>query len=224
MCSYIRIRRPKPAEFVPRHGRKSSDIENPSSGLSEVIGGNPNRGCPQGSLLVAGFVYPASRICSLRTKLMENPQKPQQSILAVVLLIIIAGTFGYMIFGSSSLLGSTYDSIAPQQHTVSAQDNTPKLELLSYSCSSDYGYFTITGQVKNISSGSLKNVEAVGTAYASDGSYINSSDALIEYNPILAGQTSPFTVMMTMNPEMKKCNVDFKDLLGGSIAWQKASQ
>ena len=48
------------------------------------------------------------------------------------------------------------------------------------------------------------------------------SDALIEYNPILPGQISPFKVMVTENPSMRKAGVEFKSLLGGAMSFRKA--
>ncbi len=136
-------------------------------------------------------------------------------LLATVLIIFclfIVGTISDSLSGKGSSTAS-----AP------AVAKADQLELLSYKCTTEYGYFTISGQVKNISSESLKNVTAVGTTYTSDGQFINSDSALTEYNPILAGQTSPFKVMMTLNPAMKKCDVSFKELLGGTIQTKDSS-
>lgn len=92
------------------------------------------------------------------------------------------------------------------------------LELLNYNCYTEYGYFHITGEVKNISGKSLENVEVVGSTYTKDDVFIKSDSALIEYDPILAGQTSPFEVMMISNPAMFKCDVSFKEFWGGSFS------
>jgi len=94
---------------------------------------------------------------------------------------------------------------------------TPSLELLSMNCYEEYSFFHITGEVKNITDKSLDNIEAVGSTYTKDGQLVKSDEALIEYNPILPGQTSPYEVLSTSNPEMAKCKVDFKELMGGSI-------
>ncbi len=104
--------------------------------------------------------------------------------------------------------------------TVNNVSENPQLELLNFRCYEEYDYFQIVGQVKNITDQSLKNVEVVGTVYTKTGEYVNSEDSLIDYNPILPGQTSSFKVMMTNNPEMSKCNVDFKYFWGTSIKVQ----
>lgn len=134
-------------------------------------------------------------------------------VLTGIIMLFILGFVGSAISGSSSSTGSAG---TPQTN------GAPQLQLLSYGCTTEYSYFHITGQVKNISGGSLKNVEVVGTAYAKDGTFVNSDSALTEYNPIFPGQTSPFEVLMTDNPAMTKCNVDFKFLMGESIQTQRA--
>lgn len=92
-----------------------------------------------------------------------------------------------------------------------------KLELLAATGTRSYGFAKVEGQLKNISGQSLKNVTAVVEWYTEDGQFVKSDTALIEYNPILSGQTSPFTVMGTDNPAMKKYSVSFKELLGGTL-------
>jgi len=96
------------------------------------------------------------------------------------------------------------------------------LELITFNWHTEHNYAIVEGQVKNISSGSLKNVTIVASFYDASGSFITSADALIDYNPILPGQISPFKAMHTENPAMKKAGVEFKYLMGGSIPFQKA--
>jgi hypothetical protein len=96
----------------------------------------------------------------------------------------------------------------------------PELELVSYSWHIEYGYAILEGQVRNVSLQPLKNVTAVGSFYDANNGFITSSDALIAYNPVLPGQTSPFKVMASQNPAMKKAGVAFKHLMGGSIPFR----
>ena len=79
-------------------------------------------------------------------------------------------------------------------------------------------YENVQGEVENISGTSLKNVAAVATWYDKDGGFIVSDTTLIEYNPILPGQRSPYHVLSRRNPAMAKYNIAFKDLLGGAIS------
>jgi hypothetical protein len=78
-------------------------------------------------------------------------------------------------------------------------------------------YYVIEGQVKNVSGQSLRNVEAVGTWYDKTGGFIKTDSALVDYNPILPGQISPFKTMSTGNPAMSRYTVEFKTLFGGTL-------
>jgi hypothetical protein len=80
------------------------------------------------------------------------------------------------------------------------------------------GYHIVEGRVKNVSDQSLKNVAAVATWFDKDGEFIKSDDALVDYNPILPGQISPFKTMSSTNPAMTKYTVEFKTLFGGSLS------
>jgi hypothetical protein len=107
----------------------------------------------------------------------------------------------------------------PPSTQTSTPATTKRLALLSsrgYE-SEGGGYHIVEGQVQNISNEPLKNVMAVATWYDEGGHFIKSDDAMIEYNPILAGQTSPFKTMSSSNPAMAKYTVQFKVLFGGAV-------
>jgi len=97
--------------------------------------------------------------------------------------------------------------------------NEPALEVIAFHWGQTEGggFVEAKGQVKNITGKSLANVTAVVTFDDKSEGFITSSDALIDYNPILPGQTSPFTVIETYNPAMRKAGVEFKFLMGGTI-------
>jgi hypothetical protein len=118
---------------------------------------------------------------------------------------------------------STTTSVNPARSATPAVPEAP-LELVKFSWHTEYGHAIMEGQVRNISSRSLRNVEAVATFYTADGEFITSADALIDYNPILPGQASPFKVYATENPAMKKAGVEFKELMGGTIAFRNAER
>lgn len=110
------------------------------------------------------------------------------------------------------------------QHEAAAQAERDlragaKLELVSWhwgqSDSEDWA--TAEGRVKNISDEPLQTVEAVVQFNTSGGELITTDSAVIDYNPILPGQTSAFKVMARYNPAMKTAELEFKELLGGTI-------
>ncbi|MGE0362770.1 MAG: FxLYD domain-containing protein [Vicinamibacterales bacterium] len=100
----------------------------------------------------------------------------------------------------------------------SAARPAPPLALLSSRGYESSGFHHVEGEVKNTSAASLRNVAVVVSWYTDAGQFITSDQTLIDYNPILPGQTSPFKSLVSTNPAMKRFTVGFKDLLGGSIA------
>lgn len=120
--------------------------------------------------------------------------------------------------GSSSISPETTSTATTA--SAPAPEAEPVLELQSWSWGEEYGYAKVTGTVKNISNQPLKNVEAVGIFSDKDGNMVSDGSALIEYDPILPGQISPFHAMATSNPAMKTARVEFKELMGGTLKWR----
>ena len=77
----------------------------------------------------------------------------------------------------------------------------------------------VLGEVMNTSSIKLANVMAVGEFRTKDGTLVKAEDSLIDYNPILPGQTSPFKAGGTDNPAIVDCYLSFKTLFGQKIAY-----
>ena len=110
--------------------------------------------------------------------------------------------------------GARYSASRPSPPPVPA---TPPLEVGAWTWSVEHDYATVEGEVTNLSSRPLANVEAVASFRDSAGTFITSNDALIEYNPIMPGQASPFKVMVKYNPLMHRAQLNFKELMGGAI-------
>lgn len=137
------------------------------------------------------------------------------------ILVSLCVITGIMRMGAK-MSSITQTGIAPSSTTsreVTAPSTTarPVLELRAWSWRKAYGYVEVEGQVKNISGASLENVAVVASFYEKDGGFITSDSALIEYNPILSGQVSPFKVMERWNPAMEKVQIEFKELLGKKL-------
>ena len=91
------------------------------------------------------------------------------------------------------------------------------VELTAFSWSSNHGYATVEGMVRNLRGEGLERVQAVAIFSDRSGAFISSADALVDYQPLLKGQASPFKVMARYNPAMQTCRVEFKQLMGGSL-------
>ena len=123
-----------------------------------------------------------------------------------------------VILAAMLLSACTAPSTAPPtEPTPSPSPPAYILQLLSTSYERAYDYITMSGEVKNISSKNLENVMVVVSYYTDDGTFVKSDDALIGYNPILPGQTSPFESITTDNPAIKTYKITFKFMFGGTI-------
>lgn len=129
-------------------------------------------------------------------------------------LLMAAGGIWFMATRGSSDSSVTAPAAA---HRASV----PMLQLKSYRCAHEYGYTTLVGEVVNITPLKLKGVMAVASHYTRAQELITTDDSLIDYQPILPGQTSPFKVMTTYNPAMASCSVNFKLMSGGAIPWKQ---
>lgn len=130
------------------------------------------------------------------------------------------------VLGSFLVLGWIGSALSPKLDTPAAtaelrqeREGGERLELLSSTggLAGGGGYMVVEGEVKNISSESLRNVAVLVSWYTQDGTHVTSDDTLIEYNPILPGQTSPYKSMVSANPAAKTFKVSFKHLVGGAI-------
>jgi len=53
--------------------------------------------------------------------------------------------------------------------------------------------------------------------FTENGQLVTSDTALIEYRPVLLGQTSSFKAINTLNPEMTNGTLSFKGFFGGTL-------
>lgn len=112
-------------------------------------------------------------------------------------------------------------STQPSAPAPSAPASTePKLKKGSENFRFEDGYCIVDGEVTNISSDKISDVEAVTTFYDKAGNVVKTTDALIKYNPITAGQTSPYETMDTENPVIKTEKTTFASIGGEAIPFK----
>ena len=135
-------------------------------------------------------------------------------VVLIIIIVVIAVASG------SNSKTTTQSQIYTPSITTTSIKISYSLELLSDTNERSYGYITTSGEVKNLTNENLEQVEAKVSYYTSDGTFVKSDDALIDYDPILPGQTSPFKTIGTDNPQISGYKVVFKYLMGGTISTQ----
>jgi hypothetical protein len=119
----------------------------------------------------------------------------------------------------SSTTSAASNTTAPPPSPPTPQPPEEQLALVALrgSQSESGNYYYVEGQVKNISDRPLKSVQVVATWYDKDDKFITTDTAMIDYNPIMPGQTSPFKTITRGNPLMSRFSVDFKYIFGRTI-------
>lgn len=64
----------------------------------------------------------------------------------------------------------------------------------------------------------ISRLMAVGTFTNASHDLIKSATGMVEYQPLMPGQKSPYKVMASLNPLISQCHVAFKIMFGGQIA------
>ena len=112
-----------------------------------------------------------------------------------------------IVLRSVMLLSRTGTPAARASTAIAAPTTTSADQLALRSTTgahSSANHWTVQGQVTNLTDRPLTNVAAVSTWYTTGGTFISSDTALVEYNPLMPGQTSPFKVITRGNPQMAK--------------------
>lgn len=149
---------------------------------------------------------------------MEEKPKRKPITAGGVIAIVLVLFVGYCaVVSRPSGSGSSSEgniSSPPEEEAIAT---TPPLLVRSWRCYTEYSYIFVEGEVQNQSPDKIDHLEAVATFSTSNGDLVKSDDAIVEYDPILPGQISPFKVGTTTNPAISKCDIGFKLLLGGTV-------
>jgi hypothetical protein len=117
----------------------------------------------------------------------------------------------------------TYTDTAGQKvihatETAQAVLDLNPLALLSLQGYSESDFAIVEGQVRNDGDQPLSDVEAIASWFKADKTtFIKAGHALIDYNPILPGQTSTFKIITSDNPAIKTFRITFQQLGGAEI-------
>lgn len=131
-------------------------------------------------------------------------------VLKIILLLVIAAPVLSFCYALSKVGDTT--------RRTTSTPSAPQLELVSFICDQNSIGATVEGQVKNISGAAIDGVWVVASFYTKEGKHLGSDSSVIEFQPILPGQTSPFRATGPRNPTYAKCGIDgFKTTFGPMI-------
>lgn len=121
---------------------------------------------------------------------------------------------GGFLFGlTSSLLGEPNAT----QAADAAKFDAPPLRLLDHNCREESAFQICEGEIRNISGERLENVMVEVRFQDRAGRFIKSEDAMVEYQPLMPDQTSPFKVAASNNPLIRHYTISFKQMFGGEL-------
>ena len=108
------------------------------------------------------------------------------------------------------------NKVAFYKEKVKHQQRLENADILvkDWKCRTEYGYTRTTGIIKNVSGRRLENVQVVSVYKTLEGAFVESSSSMIEYNPLMPGQSSPFRAIGARNPIIGSCEVSFKTIDG----------
>ncbi len=155
--------------------------------------------------------------------------KPQTSGCTLVLALFLVPLAGVMILASiRQSTSSTTARRAPFATSAPAPTAPAPPPLLlgswAFNILSGGSYVEVAGTVTNQSGRSLEHVQAVVTFKDKSGGFVTTDTGMVEYDPLLPGQTSPWKVMARHNPAMETAHVGFKTMFGGSLDFEKAPE
>lgn len=99
------------------------------------------------------------------------------------------------------------------------------VELLpGWSCkfSATGNFMNVEGQVRNVSGGPLRSVQALVTWTTESGVFVTSDTGRTAHNPIEHGQVTTFRTMTPSDPAATHCKVEFKTSSGQALNMRRA--
>jgi hypothetical protein len=138
---------------------------------------------------------------------------PWPARLAVAAItIVVIGAAGYVLLPRE-------DGAAAQESQTAAAGQAPPLELLSLRHNQEVGALVITGLVQNPRAGQpLTRVVATAFLFSSDGTFLASGRAPLDFSTLAAGDESPFVLSVPVTTPVARYRVGFRAEDGRVIA------
>lgn len=123
--------------------------------------------------------------------------------------------FALAVVGAWTLLQAAWKT--PDLHLTPASASGGQVTLASASAERQLGYVTVSGSVQNHAQNRLAQVEAVVELLDRQNHTVKVESALVAFDPLPPGETSPFRVEVPDTDRAVAYRVRFKKLLGGAL-------
>jgi hypothetical protein len=110
-------------------------------------------------------------------------------------------------------VGKTSNASSP-----GATGESAELKLISFRCEHSDSFITVDGEVKNVTAAPISDLMVNSSHYDANGTFVRTDSAMVKYQPLMPGQTSPFETIGSYNPVMSRCAVAFQRMFGGKVA------
>lgn len=99
----------------------------------------------------------------------------------------------------------------------------PSLKLLSMNeVASSELYFRVIGEIQNDSNQKIQGLSVIVTTYDKSGQIVGNESGIVDYDPLMPNQISPFTVVIRSNPTINSYKIAFKQGFGKQIDFTDA--
>lgn len=129
------------------------------------------------------------------------------------ILGFVWGLFG--LSGQPSL--NLADEPSASVSRVGGEASKPPLKLLGHGCHKEYGYQICEGEVRNETADRLTDVVVEIKFKDAYGTFVKAESSIIDYQPLMPGQSSPFKVMASDNPLIRHYAISFRQMFGGEL-------
>lgn len=134
--------------------------------------------------------------------------------------VVLIGLYWLIVSLGTSSSYSSPPQPSPRK-AISALPESPSLRLESFRNErSSTDYMKVIGEVTNLTSSPIDKIQAVAKWYDKSDNLIVSDTTLIDYQPLMGNQSSPFHVLSRYNPAMSYVRIDFKKFWGDSIQFE----
>lgn len=111
----------------------------------------------------------------------------------------------------------TIDALTKLPAAPTTQKPEPVLGLIGLNSEGDENLFQVHGLVRNLTGSPINSVVAVVNYFGENNAFVKTDEGHAKFDPIMPGQTSPFTVITSAHPSIVRYVVQFRQFAGSTL-------